>query len=62
MVNPATPATASLKSLGKAIEFAEQTFLDANLYFGHGMATAFDEAVYLVLHTLGLPLDELDGV
>lgn len=52
----------SLTSLGEAVEFAERTFLDAELYFGHGSATAFDEAVYLVLHTLGLPLDELDGV
>ena len=52
----------SLTSLGDAVEFAERIFLDANLYFGHGMATAFDEAVYLVLHTLGLPLDELDSV
>jgi ribosomal protein L3 glutamine methyltransferase len=56
-------ATASsLASLGAAVEFAERTFLEANLFFGHGTATAFDEAVYLVLHTLGLPLDELDGV
>lgn len=52
----------ALRSLGEAVEFAERTFLDADLYFGHGSATAFDEAVYLVLHTLGLPLDELDGV
>ena len=52
----------SLTSLGAAVEFAEQTFLDASLFFGHGSATAFDEAVYLVLHSLGLPLDELDGV
>ncbi len=51
-----------LNSLGEAVEFAERTFLDANLFFGHGSATAFDEAVYLVLHTLGLPLDELEGV
>lgn len=49
-------------TLGEAVEFAERTFLDANLFFGHGSATAFDEAVYLVLHTLGLPLDELTGV
>ena len=55
--SPATHAT-----LGEAVEFAEKTFLDADLFFGHGMATAFDEAVYLVLHTLQLPLDELDSV
>ncbi|MEP7154985.1 MAG: 50S ribosomal protein L3 N(5)-glutamine methyltransferase [Betaproteobacteria bacterium] len=51
-----------LETLGEAVEFAESSFLDADLFFGHGMATAFDEAVYLVLHTLQLPLDELDSV
>lgn len=59
MANRSKP---SLASLGSAVEFAERTFLDANLYFGHGTETAFDEAVYLVLHTLGLPLDDLTGV
>lgn len=44
------------------VERAERTLIRANLYFGHGMASAFDEAVYLVLHTLGLPLDGLDPV
>ena len=55
-------ATTALTTLCEAVEFAEHTFLDAELFFGHGMATAFDEAVYLVLHTLQLPLDELDSV
>ena len=58
----ANTGTHSFAILGEAVEFAETTFLDADLFFGHGMATAFDEAVYLVLHTLKLPLDELDGV
>lgn len=53
---------ALLPTLGEAVEFAEHTFLDANLFFGHGLQTAYDEAAYLVLHTLTLPLDELDTV
>ena len=53
---------AELPTLGAAVEAAERAFVDANLFFGHGSSSAFDEAVYLVLHTLGLPLDELDGV
>ena len=32
----------------------------AGVSFGHGTTNAFDEAVWLVLWHLGLPLDELD--
>lgn len=34
----------------------------AGVAFGHGTATAFDEAAWLVLWRLALPLDDLDGV
>lgn len=34
----------------------------AGVAFGHGTTNAFDEAVWLVLWRLGLPLDDLDGV
>ena len=37
-------------------------FKRSGLHFGHGSSNAHDEAVYLLLHTLNLPLDELDSV
>jgi ribosomal protein L3 glutamine methyltransferase len=52
----------SYATLGEAVESLEQQFLDADLYFGHGSANAYDEAAYLVLHTLKLPLDDLESV
>ncbi|REE18286.1 [LSU ribosomal protein L3P]-glutamine N5-methyltransferase [Paraburkholderia sp. BL27I4N3] len=42
------------------LRFAVSRFNQAELSFGHGSANAYDEAVYLVLHTLHLPLDLLD--
>lgn len=44
------------------IEAGAQQLADAGVSFGHGTSNAFDEAVWLVLWRLGLPLDDLDGV
>ncbi|QBE65258.1 50S ribosomal protein L3 N(5)-glutamine methyltransferase [Pseudoduganella lutea] len=42
------------------LRYATTRFNTEKLFFGHGSAEAFDEAAYLVLHTLKLPLDRLD--
>lgn len=55
-------AQISYATLGEAVESVERQFIDADLYFGHGSTNAYDEAAYLVLHTLKLPLDDLDSV
>jgi ribosomal protein L3 glutamine methyltransferase len=39
---------------------ATSRFTAENLTFGHGTSSALDEAAYLILHTLHLPVDELD--
>ena len=44
------------------LEHTAQRMEDAGLSFGHGTTNAFDEAVWLTLWKLGLPLDDLDGV
>lgn len=49
-----------LKTVRDMIRFAVSQFNQAKLSFGHGSDSAWDEAVYLVLHTLNLPLDTLD--
>ncbi len=44
------------------IEAGERQLADAGVAFGHGATNAFDEAAWLVLWKLGLPLDSpLDG-
>lgn len=42
------------------LRYAVTRFNQAKLFFGHGSQDAFDEAAYLILHTLHLPLDRLD--
>ncbi len=44
------------------IETGAQQLTDAAVAFGHGTSNAFDEAAWLVLWQLGLPLDDLDSV
>jgi len=44
------------------LEATVERFEKAELYFGHGSTNAWDEAAYLLLHTLHLPLDGLDSV
>ncbi len=42
------------------LRYAVTRFNTAELYFGHGSSDALDEAAYLILHTLKLPLDKLE--
>ncbi|MFC5475183.1 50S ribosomal protein L3 N(5)-glutamine methyltransferase [Paraherbaspirillum soli] len=42
------------------LRYAVTRFNTAELFFGHGSSNALDEAAYLILHTLKLPLDKLE--
>ncbi|GAB7129284.1 50S ribosomal protein L3 N(5)-glutamine methyltransferase [Silvimonas sp. JCM 19000] len=47
-------------TLRDCLRFAVTRFDDAKLFYGHGTDNAYDEAVYLMLATLGLPRDRLE--
>src|SRR5689334_13739647 len=50
----------ALRTLRDLLRFAVSRFTEAGLAFGHGCDNAYDEAAYLILHTLHLPLDRLE--
>lgn len=53
-------ASVTLYTVRDFLRFAVSRFNQAKLFFGHGSNNAYDEAAYLVLHTLHLPLDNLE--
>ena len=49
-----------LRTVRDLLRFAVSRFSEGGLFFGHGADNAWDEAVYLLLHSLHLPLDRLE--
>lgn len=58
----AAEQTAHLSTVRDLIRYAVTKFNRAGLSFGHGTDNADDEAAWLVLHSLGLPLNDLEPV
>jgi len=59
MAEPDDPER-DLVTLRDWLRFAVSRFNAAGLAYGHGTANALDEAAFLLLHTLRLPIDRLD--
>lgn len=55
-----TTSTSPFSTLRDLLRYAVSRFNQEKLFFGHGSANALDEAAYLLLHTLHLPLDKID--
>ncbi len=53
-------AQTQLQTVRDVLRYAVSRFTTARVSYGHGSTNAYDEAAYLVLHTLHLPLDTLD--
>jgi ribosomal protein L3 glutamine methyltransferase len=53
-------AASHFRTLRDFIRFAVTQMTQAKVSFGQGTDNAFDEAAYLTLHTLNLPIDQLD--
>jgi ribosomal protein L3 glutamine methyltransferase len=53
-------AREELSTLRDLMRFSVSRFREAGVFFGHGTDNAWDEAAYLLLHSLRLPADQLD--
>ena len=53
-------AQANLRTLRDVLRYAVTRFSESELAFGHGQADAFEEAAFIVMRTLQLPLQRLD--
>ena len=60
MTDSFSAAHIKFRTIRDWLRFAVSRFNEAELFFGHGSNSAYDEAAYLILHTLHLPLNQLE--
>lgn len=53
-------AASTFQTVRDLLRFAVSRFTDAGLTYGHGTSNAYDEAAYLILSALKLPIDRLE--
>ncbi len=54
------PAVAELRTLRDFLRYAISRFQEARLVYGHGTTNALDEAAFIILESLHLPIDNLE--
>ncbi len=52
--------TAELKTVRDFLRYAVSAFNRAKLHFGHGATSALDEAAFIILEALSLPIDDIN--
>ena len=59
-MNNLSPAAADLITIRDFLRYAVSRFRAANLFHGHGATTALDEAAFILLEALSLPIDDIN--
>jgi ribosomal protein L3 glutamine methyltransferase len=54
------PAAPELQTIRDFLRYAVSSFRAANLVHGHGASTALDEAAFIILESLSLPVDDIN--
>jgi ribosomal protein L3 glutamine methyltransferase len=60
-MSASTPNTSALLTIRDWLRYAVSRFENSDIFYGHGTDNSYDEAVWLVMSALHLPMDTLDN-